>query len=112
MDAALSTIDTQVAANESGFLFDQPDFKTELAKLDLGPDPADAATAARRRTLAEWADEEGLELTPPDDSIQDVQPPTRDDAMHVVAFVALMFIGAAAAAVVFHEQVSRILSTF
>ena len=112
MDAALSMID----GNDTGFLFDRADFKAELAKLDLGPDPTDeATTSARRRTLAEWAQEEGLELSPLDQSVElesHAARPTSARAINIVAFVGLMLVGAAAAAAVFSEQLLRILSSF
>ncbi len=107
---ALDAVDTTPA--ETGFLIDEPSFARELAKLDLGPDKVDAAAAARRRTLAEWAEDEGLVLSPPDDSHLELPPPaTRAAAMTAVTFLGLFAAGAGAAAVVFHEPLMRILAT-
>ncbi len=111
MEAAFA-LETDATPVETGFLIDEPTFSAELAKLDLGPDRTDAAEAARRRTLVEWANEEGIELSPPDDSYLELPPPeTRQAAMTAVMFVGLMAVGAGAAAALFHDQVLRILAT-
>ena len=91
--------------------------KGTLAKLDLPPDAdvRDSNGFARRRTLAEWAEQEGLELSPPDMSAALEAPRSRrhhsHDGMTVATFITLVVAGAGAAAVVFHQPLLRILAT-
>jgi hypothetical protein len=91
-------------------LFDDPAFVAALEQLDLPAQNPDPGEFGHRRTLVEWATEEGLILDPPDDVFVPVAASGGLRALSAFAFVALMFVGAAAAAVVFHAPLSRILS--
>jgi hypothetical protein len=81
-------------------LWDDPSFVSELEKLDLRP--VWHLRNDMHPTLEEWAKAEGLELPPPGLAQRALTPLT---------FVMLTLVGAGAAAVVFHDRVTRILST-
>jgi hypothetical protein len=91
-------------------LFDDPDFVAALDKLDFLPDAPKPGEFGYRRTLAEWAAEEGLLLSPPDDSSPELQEAPRLRALNVLTLVGLLFVGAGAAALVFQERVAIILA--
>jgi hypothetical protein len=102
-------------------LMDDPALVAEIQKLDLPDTSPDDERFNMRRTLVEWAEEEGLVLSPPDDSIgvspyapampAAVPVPAPHGAMTGVTFVALMCVGAGTAALVFYDRVARILAT-
>ena len=92
---------------------DDPDFLTELDKLEPGRS-AEAerdSVAYYRPTLEEWARDQGITLSPPDESI-DIPTQAAVVGRWVVAAVTIVgtLTGAAMAAVVFHEQVQQILA--
>ncbi|MCC7417855.1 MAG: hypothetical protein IT176_12020 [Acidobacteria bacterium] len=102
-----------VAAGETVALCDDPAFTAALAELEIGEPEAGGEEAGPRRTLAEWAEAEGIALSPPDDSIDEVTPAeARPPAMSAVAFLGLMGVGAAAAVMLFHAEVLRIVTAF
>jgi hypothetical protein len=91
-------------------LFDDPAFVTALDKLDFLPDAPKPGEFGYRRTLTEWAAEEGLLLLPPDDSSPELEGEPRQRALDVLTLVGLIFVGAGAAAFVFQERVALIFA--
>lgn len=97
------------------FLIDDPGFRSEIEKLDLKPDRREEQVMQQRRTLVEWAVDEGIVLSPPDDSIPEYvsrpqSAPLVVRMMSAIAFLALMVAGAGAAAFVFQERVVSIFA--
>ena len=89
--------------------FDDPAFVAALEKLDLPSYNPEPGEFGHRRTLVEWATEEGLILDPPDDPFVPLAPSGGPRVVHAFAFAGLVFVGAGAA--LFHDQVLRILAT-
>jgi hypothetical protein len=101
-------------------LLDDPALVEEIKKLDLPSESSDDERFNKRRTLVEWAEDEGIALSPPDDSeaLSPYAPSAPAPApvlsaptMSPRTFLALMLVGAAAAAAVFHDRVALILAT-
>lgn len=99
---------------EGRLLFDAPAFQAELAKLE-------PTCKVDRPTLTEWAEEQGLALSPPAavPSPPDSVPASRSHrhgragrAMSAITFVMLMAAGAGVAAIVFYDRVLRIITTW
>jgi hypothetical protein len=91
-------------------LFDDPAFVAALDKLDFLPDAPQPGEFGYRRTLAEWAEEEGLLLSPPDDSAPELPRASKRRTLNALTFVGLMFVGAGAALFVFQDRVALILA--
>jgi hypothetical protein len=111
-------------------LMDDPALVAAIQKLDLPADSPDDDRFNQRRTLVEWATEEGIVLSPPDDSgdaspfaplppplptkngqDERIEPPVpAERPMNPSTFLTLMFAGAAGAALVFHDRVLQIIS--
>lgn len=99
-------------------LLDDPVFLAELDKLDEGLDLDTKYEEhfEHRPTLDEWAAEAGIVLSPPDHTRARRAPRATWrmtwQVMNAVAFLALVFVGAGAAAVLFHDRVLRLLTTW
>ena len=93
-------------------LFDDPAFAAALQQLDLPPYNPGPGEFGHLRTLEEWAEDEGLILSPPDTSFGAPALIGARRASNVATYLALMFVGAGAAAVVFHDRVLRMIGAY
>ncbi len=90
-------------------LFDDPAFVAALEKLDLPPYNPEPGEFGHRRTLSEWAAEEGLILDPPEDPFTAHQPVGPGRLVAALTFASLVLVGAAGAAAVFRDPLFRII---
>ncbi len=93
-------------------LLDDPDFVAELDKLEPRSVAIRNQVEYHHPTLEEWAREQGIVLSPPDDTLD--EPRSSRVGRWLVALVACAgtLTGAAMAAIVFRDEVLQILASW